>query len=305
MASEVKTINYQIDRSWSDNAAKIKLGQATGVAIDSSNNVFVFHRASRKWQKPMPSKPIVEDTIYKISGSTGKRLASWGSNEFIMPHGLSIDKNDNVWITDVGSHLVQKFSKNGAHLLTLGTRGKAGNDETHFNLPTDIGFSKTGDIFVTDGYKNNRVVKFSKAGVYKKDWGHWGLWKGTFRLPHGIAVSKKGLVYVADRRNKRLQVFNEEGDFQYILKSSVIGRPYGVTTAPNGDVFIVDGGNQPSDIQNRMIHLDRNGKYISSFNANHDGQKKVLGHDIALGKDGAVYVVDALANRILKLVRTK
>ena len=290
-----------IDIDWSNKANSHALGQATGIAIDSHNHVFIFHRADRVWVEPMPNEAISKSTIIMLGGASGKRMAEWGADAFIMPHGLSIDNDDNVWLTDVGGHTVQKFNHEGNLLLTLGTKGRAGEDASHFNMPADVDFSKHGEIFVADGYQNTRVIKFSKNGDYLMQWGKPGKEPGELNLPHGIAVSDDGRVFVADRANSRMQVFTDKGKLIRVIGREIVGRPYGIAVSPEGNIWVVDGGDQPDETRAIVRQLSEDYKLLNSINTNTDNFPNVLGHDIAVAQDGAVYVVDAWANRVLKL----
>ena len=142
------------------------LGQATGVGIDSRDNVFVFHRAERRWSEPFPTDPIQYSTISCFDGKTGRQIASWGEGMFIMPHGLTIDHEDNVWLTDVGRHQVFKFSPDGQLLLTLGERAVPGTDASHFNLPTDVAVLPDGSFYVSDGYANKGILRRKLPGSH-------------------------------------------------------------------------------------------------------------------------------------------
>ncbi len=149
----------------------VSMGQTTGVAVDSHNHVFVFHRAKRQWKTPFSDQPIEQDTVFMFDGATGQLKSRWGANLFIMPHGLSVDADDNVWVTDVGSHQVHKLSHDGKLLLSLGEASVKGDDAGHFARPTAVSFGKDGSVYVSDGYLNTRVVKFSASGKYISAWG--------------------------------------------------------------------------------------------------------------------------------------
>ena len=138
-----------------------KFGRVSAVSVDSKGEVYVFHRGDKA------------DALIVFDGK-GKYLRSWGRGMFGNEHGLRVDPEDNVWVTDNGDHQVMKFDRNGKLLLTLGIKGKAGTDEKTFNRPTDIAFARNGDFYVSDGYGNSRVVKFSKEGKYLKTWGKRG-----------------------------------------------------------------------------------------------------------------------------------
>ena len=297
--------SYAVVHGWPELPVGRTLGQATGVGVDSHNHVFVFHRAGREWSDPFPADPIEAPTVMVFDGDTGKMLAEWGSNMFVMPHGLSVDAGDNIWMTDVGRHQVFKFSHDGDLLLTLGENRVAGADSEHFNLPTDVAVLSDGSFYVSDGYANTRVVKFSPQGQFQFQWGEAGSSEGRFDLPHGIAVDGESRVYVADRSNARVQVFDREGSFLAQWKSTEIGRPYAVAIGPDEKAYIVDGGDQPPGPpdRSRAMRMSLNGDVETTFGryGNYDGQFQ-LGHDIAVAADGAVYVVDAWGKRVQKFI---
>ena len=128
-------------------------------------------------------------------------------------HGLRVDRDGNVWVTHIGFHQVIKFDQNGQQLLALGIKGQMGNDDKTFNMPTDLAFGPHGEVYVSDGYGNSRVVKFSKQGQYLTTWGKKGSEPGEFNTPHSIAVDSQGHVYVSDRGNRRIQIFDFKGKY--------------------------------------------------------------------------------------------
>ena len=299
--------SHEVVRDWPALSAGHVLGQCVGVGVDSRGNVLVFHRSGRTWSTPFPTEPIAAPTVSVLDGRTGRLLAAWGTNEFIMPHGLSLDAADNVWLTDVGRQQVFKFSPDGRRLLlTLGERGVPGADRTHFNLPTDVAVLPDGSFYVSDGNQNTRVVKFTAEGKYDFEWGGKGAGPGQFNLPHGVAVDAKGQVIVCDRSNARLQVFDPRGKFLTEWKGPLIGRPYGVSVGADGHIYAIDGGDGPLKRAERprAVELDAEGRVLDRFGAfgTEPGQF-VLGHDLAVARDGSVYVADATANRVQKFVR--
>ncbi len=289
-----------IDTNWNTTLQQYGLGQATGVAVDSHNHVFIFHRADRVWEDEMPIHPIAKNTIIMVDVNTGEKLAEWGNQLFIMPHGLSIDNEDNVWVTDVAGHTVQKFSHDGDLLMTLGNPGQSGSDAKHFNMPADIDFDSEGAIYIADGYINTRVMKFSAKGEYLNQWGEPGSEDGQLSLPHGISVDNNGRVFVADRANSRMQVFTTDGVLLKVINKEVVGRPYGIANDSEGSVWIIDGGDQPDETRANIIQLNERYDPILNMNTNHDNHATILGHDIAVSNDGHVFVVDAWANRVIK-----
>jgi peptidylamidoglycolate lyase len=297
---------YEVVPDWPVLPADQKLGTCAGIGVDSHGDVFVFHRNDRVWTNPFPETPIPEPTVSVFDGRTGKLLTSWGASEFVMPHGLTLDRQDNVWLTDVGRQQVFKYTHDGQLLLTLGERGQTGADQTHFNLPTDVAVLPDGSFYVSDGYRNTRVVKFDAAGHYEFEWGGPGSSPGQFRLPHGVAVDSRGHVYVCDRSNSRLQAFDPRGKFIAEWKGPDIGRPYGVAVSSNDHVFLIDGGDQaPGEPDHaKVVELDPDGNIVESFGSpgSAPGQFR-LGHDIAVAPDGAVYVAEAKGKRVQKFIR--
>jgi peptidylamidoglycolate lyase len=297
--------SYSVVHGWPVLPTGRSLGRASGVEVDSHNHVFVFHSAEREWSKPFPAEAIEASTIAVFDGETGELIAEWGRNLFVMPHGLSIDGADNIWVTDVGRHQVYKFSHDGKLLLTLGEDRVPGTDNQHFNLPTDVAVLNDGGVFISDGYKNSRVVKFSSDGGFQFQWGSKGSRRGQFDLPHGIAVDDNGRVYVADRSNARVQIFNRDGSYVSEWTGPKIGRPYGIAIGPDKKAYIIDGGDQPPEPpdRSRALRLSLTGKVEAMFGrfGNYNGQFQ-MGHDIAVGEDGAVYVVDILGERVHKFL---
>ncbi len=237
-----------------------------------------------------------------FDGASGRLVRSWGANRFLMPHGLTVDHQDNVWVTDVLLQQVMKFSPTGELLLTLGEARVPGNDQRHFNFPTDVAVLPDGSFYVSDGYQNTRVMKFTAGGRFDFQWGRPGKGPGEFDLPHAVDVDHGGRVYVADRSNARVQVFDPQGRFLAEWKSEHLGRPYSVAVS-GGRALVVDGGDQPQTGPDRsgaaVLALD--GSIINRFGrfGNYDGQFR-LAHDVAVAPDGAVYVVDAWGQRVQK-----
>jgi DNA-binding beta-propeller fold protein YncE len=201
-----------------------KFGRVSAVAVNSMREVFVFQRGPK-------ADPIV------VFDEKGTFLRSWGKGMFGNPHGLRVDKDDNVWITDNGDHQVMKFSPAGKLLLTVGTKGQIGSDERTFNRPTDVAFAPNGDFYVSDGYGNTRVVKFARDGRYLMTWGERGTAPGQFNTPHSVAVDSKGLVYVSDRENNRIQIFEPNGKFLKQWKH--LGATQNIFITPKDEMWII------------------------------------------------------------------
>jgi len=301
-------LSYGVVHGWPVLPEGYALDIVTGVGVDSHGNVFVFHRAGRKWPStgPLDTTPISRPPVVLFDGQTGAVLAQWGADRFAMPHGLAVDQRDNVWLTDVALHQVYQFTHNGQLLLTLGTRGVPGNDSAHFNKPTDVAIAADGSIYVSDGYENSRIVQFAADGRFVRQWGRKGGQPGEFDLPHGITLDGAGRVFVADRANARVQVFDRRGRFLFQWKGAEYGRPFDVAIANGGRAFIADGGDIPDDEPDRssVVVVDRDGRVLERFGRYgfYDGQF-FRAHDIAVGLDDAVYVGDA-SGRVQKFVRT-
>lgn len=297
---------YEFVSNWPQLPAGFILGNPTGIGIDSSQNIFVFHRADRKWPitNIMPEEFISSKTILLLDRESGQIINSWGENFFIMPHGLKVDKQNNVWVTDVGLHQVFKFTHDGKLLLTLGEAKVAGKDAKHFDMPTDIAIEDDGSFYVSDGYGNSRVVKFSATGQYLFEWGTKGNKESEFDIPHGITLDKKGNVYVADRENSRVQVFDASGKFLKQYADRTFGNICAVMIHPSTQkLFAVDDLN--------FINLEHRGSDVIMFDSagtiqNRFGRSGSYNgpvcwyHDITVDDQENVYIGDILGNTIQK-----
>ena len=229
-----------------------------------------------------------------------------GSQYVFDPHGLRVDQHDNIWVTDIELQQVLKFNHNGQLLMAVGEAGVAGLGGKHFNEPTDVAVAPDGSFYVSDGEGNSRVAKFSANGEFLFDWGQKGDQPGEFNTPHGIAMDGEGRIYVADRGNSRIQVFRGDGTFLYLWESPKLGRPWALSFGPDGRLYVVDGGDLnpwPPD-HSHILKLDIDGNILETWSSygNYDGQL-FWGHDIALGRDGTVYVGDIQGRRVQKFAR--
>ncbi len=273
-------LDYQPVKNWPTLPADFKLGGVSAVATDSADRVYLFHRGKN---------PIV------VLDKDGKYLRSWGEGLIHTAHGLRVDPDNNIWITDIGNHLVMKFNAEGKLLLTLGTKDKPGATRDTFNKPTDMAVAPSGDVYVSDGYGNSRVVKFTKEGKYIREWGTKGKGEGEFNLPHAICLDAKGQVYVGDRENDRVQVFDPDGKFITQWKES--GAPFGLFLTKEAKMFVADGRG------NVVRLLDGQGKEVARF-----GEKGAsagqftMPHWICVDRQGAVYVAEVSGERAQKFV---
>ncbi|XP_017905491.1 PREDICTED: peptidyl-glycine alpha-amidating monooxygenase isoform X4 [Capra hircus] len=299
-------------------------GQVSGVAVDPQNNLVIFHRGDHVWDgNSFDSKfvyqqrglgPIEEDTILVIDPNNAAVLQSSGKNLFYLPHGLSIDKDGNYWVTDVALHQVFKLDPKSQEgpLLTLGRSMQPGSDQNHFCQPTDVAVDPdTGTIYVSDGYCNSRLVQFSPSGKFITQWGEASLESspkpGQFRVPHSLAlVPPLGQLCVADRENGRIQCFKTDTkEFVREIKHPSFGRNVFAISYIPGLLFAVNGKPYFDDqepVQGFVMNFS-SGEIIDVF-------KPVrkhfdMPHDIAASEDGTVYVGDAHTNTVWKFTSTE
>jgi DNA-binding beta-propeller fold protein YncE len=271
---------YELVENWVHFPPEVtKWGMATGVDVDSHDNVYVFHRND--------AMPIM------AFDRRGNFLRAWGQGLFKTTHFLRVDPSGDVWITDRGDMVAIKFDARGKVLLTLGKKGVTGDNMSHdtFNGMADLAVAKNGDIFVADGEgPNTRVAKFSKTGGFIKWWGGKGTAPGQFDMPHSIAIDSKGRLYVADRSNNRIQVFDREGTF--LKQWTNFGTPWGVTVRDDR-LYVVDG-------------TDKNCLYIAKLE---DGTvlEKIEGLSnptaVAVDSRGDMYVAEVNGTNVKKFVR--
>lgn len=290
----------QVVEGWPTIPPDAKFGQVSAVDVDTQGRVYVLHRAGREWQEPFPTAPIAEPTVFVFDGPSGKLLARWGAGEFIMPHGLSIDPQGKVWITDVGREQVLRFSADGRRELVLGERGVTGSDARHFGRPTDVAFA--GDeVFVSDGYLNHRVAVFTRDGVLQRQWGNAGAGENGLAIPHTISV-RNGMVYVADRENGRIQVTDLVGKVRGNWRDRGFpGHPYSVKPEGSSRIVSVEG-RDAADRSGAILRVWRaDGTVEEAFDVALPGDQASLGHDLAVGSDGMIYVADVYGDRVIKV----
>ena len=300
------TSPYHVVHEWPQLPVNAMLNEVSAVAVDSHEHVFVLTRGGRKWpdKDALDTTAINDATVLVFDGKTGRLMSTWPNRILAMPHGITVDDQDDVWITDVAWHQVLKFSHDGKLLKTLGQRGVAGEDTRHFNQPSDVAVSHDGTVYISDGYGNNRIVKFGADGVFRKAWGTKGAAPGQLDLPHALAVSKDGKVYVVDRSNGRIQVFDSEGVHQALWKDSALKSAQAVKVGRDGRVYVACAGNPGPDDRTGILIFDVTGKVIGKVGrfGNYDGQFYDL-HWVALSASGALYTADFEGRRVLKFTR--
>ena len=221
-AKEPAVVEYDVDPAWPRYPDHVSSdGWVSGIAVDSQDQIWFLKKG------PNPVQ------VYKPDGTF---VRTWGQGRYLEPHFLRIDAEGNIWISDFGHHVIEKYTTEGELLMTLGTRGKPGQDETHFNRPTDMVITKSGDIFVTDGYTNRRVVHFDKSGKFVKAWGEYGSKPGQFVVPHSIDVDSQGVLYVADRNSGRIQLFRQDGSL--IEQWSNLIMPWGLSITDDDQIWV-------------------------------------------------------------------
>ena len=299
-------INYELVTKWPELSKDYKLSQPTGIGIDNDDHIFVFHRTGRKWTTPFPDSLISQNTILELDNESGKIINAWGANYFIMPHGLTVDKQNNIWVTDVGLHQIFKFNHDGKLLFKLGIATIPGNDSVHFNLPTDIAVANDGSFYVSDGYGNSRVVNFSATGKYIKAWGTFGKKSGQFIIPHSIAIDENNIIYIADRQNNRVQLFDTAGNFIRELKNDVnVEQLPSITIDNKNHLFAIDydptKGADSLVKGSTIFEIDSSSHSKDRFGATASANRTSCWfHDIAIDKKGNIYVGDILGLKVLK-----
>jgi len=219
----------------------MSLGEASGVAVNSQGHIFVFSRGNTRG--PAYAAAAAQLLEFDAGGNfvreIGKNLYGWS-----FAHAVRIDRADNIWVTDKGSDLVIKFTPDGKVAMVIGRKQEASDEDTgpvkHPNPPapaedgrfrqvTDVAWDHAGNIFVSDGYINSRVAKIDKDGNWLTSWGNRGTKPGEFNTPHSIAADAQDNIYVADRFNRRIQVFDNDGHF---LRAMTIDVPFDRATRP-------------------------------------------------------------------------
>ena len=293
---------YAANPGWARRPEGFTWSEVAAVATNSLDLVFVFNRG----EHPM--------MVYDRAGNF---LRSWGEGVFARAHGLTIGPDDALYCTDDLDHTVRKFTPEGEPLLTLGTSGKPSDTGATsidyrtirhagrpFYFPTNVALSAAGEIYVTDGYGNARVHKFSPAGQLLFSWGEPGSGPGQFHVPHGIAVDRQGTVFVADRENSRIQIFSPDGKF--LREWTNIARPCQVAFDGVGNLFVAELGYRagmwpgtvtptPDATGGRVSVFDPGGGLLARWGGGENPTAPgdfFAPHDICIDTHGDLYVAE-------------
>jgi 6-bladed beta-propeller len=316
------------------------LGEVAGVAVNSKGHIFVYSRGGSS-QGPAFGNTASQILEFDSNGTflreIGKNLYAWA-----FAHTVRIDKDDNIWATDKGSDMVIKFNKEGRVEMVFGRKSEASDAEAHahernknpplphvdgrFRQPTDVTWGPNGEIYISDGYVNSRVAKLSKDGEWIKSWGQRGKGPGEFNLVHTIAADAQGNIYVGDRTNRRIQVFDGDGNFRREMKIDVPfdpdakpaignkpdltnylqaggtfapGAPWAICITPPPNQVLYSSDSYPG----RIYKLSLDGRVLGYLGKS-GKQLKQFGwiHEIACPSENELYVAEILNWRVQKLI---
>ncbi len=299
--------SYEVDPAWPQKPNGFVWAAMPGIAVDRQDQIWVFTRST---------PPI------QVYSPEGKFIRAWGDKTIGSAHHIKIDQDGNIWVADIGLHVVRKFNPYGEVLLTIGTPGVPGVDETHMDKPTDMAIAPNGDVFVSDGYGNNRVVHFDAAGKFIKAWGQMGTEPDQFSLPHAIAMDSKGRLYVADRNNVRVQVYSQEGRLLDSWNDVIV--PWGFWVTPKDEIWVCGSSPMPwredpaypgaplscPPRDQLVMKFDTNGRVrqLWTIPKGEDGAEKPGDvnwlHAVALDSKGNLYLGDIIGKRAQKFVRS-
>ncbi|MEX0762217.1 MAG: peptidyl-alpha-hydroxyglycine alpha-amidating lyase family protein [Dehalococcoidia bacterium] len=278
---------YEPVFGWAKVPHPMSFKEATSVAVDSRDKVYVFNRGKN---------PLM------VFDRDGNFLETWGEGEFDRPHGITVDGDDNLWLVDDLGHFAQKRTTSGKVLMTLGERGKPAPWQGGgiFNRPTHTAIHPTtGDVFITDGYGNSRVHKFDSSGKHIKSWGEPGSRHGQFSLPHNICMLGEDRVAVCDRENFRVQIFTTDGE---VVDQWHSHRPIAIAAGKGADTNIYLGEAGAPPVQKgvrrlglRVMVMDRDGNMLTHFGNELGGEgpdQFLAPHGIAIDSEGSVYIAE-------------
>ncbi|HJO12704.1 MAG: hypothetical protein CMQ17_11025 [Gammaproteobacteria bacterium] len=321
--------NPVVNNEWGDLPAGRQWGSTAGIDIDPTDgNPVAYERcgagALGAAGTNCDSNPV--DPIFKFDRHTGEVLANFGGGIMVTPHGIHVDDAGNVWVADFAGntegtkgHQVHKFSPDGELLMSLGTAGQPGNDSTHFNQPNDVIVGPDGSIYVADGHsgqnmtteqaieqgrqasQTGRIVKFTPDGTYIKEWGRIGTRHGEFRTPHALEFDSQGRLWVADRGNHRLEIFDQDGN--YLESRYTYGRISGFFITDDDMVYAIDSESGPvrhtswnCGVRIGPLNEDRIVGFIPGYQTESRGYQGTAGEGVAVDADGNVFAAEGPAS---------
>ena len=294
---------YQHVPGWARLPKGWEWADCAGVAVDSKDRIYVYNRG--------PHPMMVFDTA-------GNLLSTWGEGILRTAHHVFAAPDDTLYTTDIGDHTVRKWTTDGKLLMQLGKANEPAEAMSGkpFNRPTDVTVAPDGTLYITDGYGNARVHRYSADGKHLLSWGEPGTGPGQFKAPHGVRVSPDGQVYVVDRENFRIQVFTEDG--QFIRQFMGVNRPDQVVFAPDGSLMIPELGFRaglgagapppgPMAPPAGIKFMTPMGQWLGGWGMSTDDPADLLcAHAVALDSTGALYIGETLAaHRVQKYVPVK
>lgn len=266
--------------------AGMELDQVASVAFDARGHLFVLHRGEQ---------PLLE------FAADGSFVRAFGRGLFQRAHGLTVDPDGGFWVTDVAAHIVMHLDRDGKVVQTLGTPGESGvwneaTGEHHFDQPNDVALGPDGSIFVSQGHSRGepKVLKFDPNGRLITSWGGRGTHPWEFAVAHSIAIDESGLLYVADRENRRVLVYDLDGAF---VKGWIYrGMACSLALGPDGNIYMTTG------FDGQIVRLDRDGHVLGVTGQPGEGANEYgEAHDIAVAPNGDIYVADVVNRRLQKL----
>jgi DNA-binding beta-propeller fold protein YncE len=283
------SMNYRAVEGWGQLPQGWSFLEATSVAVDAGDNVYVFNRGTH---------PVI------VFDRDGKFLRAWGEGVFRRAHGITIGPDATLWLTDDLHHTIRQFTSEGKLLLTIGDPDTPSTLQSGkpFNRPTHVALCpRRGDIYISDGYGNSRVHKYDPRGRHLFSWGEPGTDPGCFNVPHNIATDAQGLVYVADRENHRVQIFDDQGRYQDQWKN--LHRPCGMfADRRQGDLFYIGElgtalavNAEVPNIGNRVSILSAKGELLARVGDRFGGEgpgQFIAPHGCAVDSHGDLYVAE-------------
>ena len=315
-----------VTRNWGNLPAGREWGSTAGIDIDPNDgHIWAYERCgagSFGGGTPVNCDSNPVDPIFKFDRNTGEVLANFGGGIMMTPHGIHVDSEGNVWVTDFANnaagtkgHQVHKFSSSGELLMSLGTAGQPGSGPNQFNQPNDVIVGPDGSIYVSDGHNGQgmtsnqameqgrdagataRIIKFSADGTRIKEWGQIGVRHGEFRTPHALEFDSQGRLWVADRGNHRLEIFDQDGN--YLDSRYMYGRISGIFITDDDMVYAIDSESSPTGhvgwrngVRIGHIDEDRISGFIQPFERPDRVYQGTAGEGVAVDADGNVYAAE-------------